>query len=296
MSEGFHALGFVVGELDTVGTGFFAVEVTDFITEEEVGDLNGALDTDVLRVGVDALDVDFGAGKDCVVVGVEDLMVDLVVGVEDLGGTVGLAEGKVAREVGVADLGRTVGLAEGKVAREVGVADLGGTVGLAEGKVAREVGVADLGGTMGLAEGKVAREVGVADLGETVCLAEGKEAREVGVADLEGLDDVVDVTLDDMMEVNLEAKVSVDLSDTGVKLDLDVELNVGRPVGVAALDPGPPDEEGLRSPPVEVFNPRDDTGCLDNKWLLLASSGWEFASFKRRKQEEEKKIFHNFCR
>ncbi|CAA3024445.1 Hypothetical predicted protein [Olea europaea subsp. europaea] len=276
MSEGFHALGFVVGELDTVGTGFFAVEVTDFITEEEVGDLNGALDTDVLRVGVDALDVDFGAGKDCVVVGVEDLMVDLVVGVEDLGGTVGLAEGKVAREVGVADLG--------------------GTVGLAEGKVAREVGVADLGGTMGLAEGKVAREVGVADLGETVCLAEGKEAREVGVADLEGLDDVVDVTLDDMMEVNLEAKVSVDLSDTGVKLDLDVELNVGRPVGVAALDPGPPDEEGLRSPPVEVFNPRDDTGCLDNKWLLLASSGWEFASFKRRKQEEEKKIFHNFCR
>ncbi|CAA3024444.1 Hypothetical predicted protein [Olea europaea subsp. europaea] len=276
MSEGFHALGFVVGELDTVGTGFFAVEVTDFITEEEVGDLNGALDTDVLRVGVDALDVDFGAGKDCVVVGVEDLMVDLVVGVEDLGGTVGLAEGKVAREVGVADLGRTVGLAEGKVAREVGVADLGGTVGLAEGKVAREVGVADLG--------------------ETVCLAEGKEAREVGVADLEGLDDVVDVTLDDMMEVNLEAKVSVDLSDTGVKLDLDVELNVGRPVGVAALDPGPPDEEGLRSPPVEVFNPRDDTGCLDNKWLLLASSGWEFASFKRRKQEEEKKIFHNFCR
>nr|GMC72215.1 ankyrin-3 isoform X1 [Ipomoea batatas] len=56
------------------------------------------------RVRVDALEVDFDLGIECLVVGVKDLAVDLDLGVEDLGGTLNLIEGSVAQEVGLADL------------------------------------------------------------------------------------------------------------------------------------------------------------------------------------------------
>ena len=77
--------------------------------------------------------------------------------------------------------------------------------------------------------------------------------RDVGVEDLEGLEDV----------------------------------DVGRPVGVAGLDPppgvtglepeppdedgldpGPPDEEGLRIPEFEEVSPVDAVGCLGIKLFL----------------------------
>lgn len=81
------------------------------VTEEEDGYLIGGTDVIVvgddaagLRVGVADLDVGFNAGTFVLLIGVDDFAVGLAVGVEDLGITVGLAEGKVAREVGVDDL------------------------------------------------------------------------------------------------------------------------------------------------------------------------------------------------
>lgn len=185
ISEGFHGLGFTLGELDRGNTGFFTAVVTALSTEE-VGDLSetaGVLDGNVglLRIGVAVLGKDFGAGILGLLAGDEALMVDLAVGVDDLGGTIGFAEGKVGRAV--------------------------------------------------------------------------------GVADLEGLHVAVDVTFD-VVEEGLVAVVNVRLFDAGVELDR-VELRVGRPVGVDGLDPGPPPEEdGLWSPPVEVFNPEDAVSCL----------------------------------
>lgn len=111
ISEGFHGLGFTVGELERAGTGFFVVLETNLVTDEEDGDLTDGTDVIValdvvagLRVGVADLDVGFDAGILGLAVGVDDLTIGLEVGVEDLGGTVGLAEAKLAREVGVADL------------------------------------------------------------------------------------------------------------------------------------------------------------------------------------------------
>lgn len=49
-------------------------------------------------------------------------------------------------------------------------------------------------------------------------------------------------------------------------------------MGVAGLDPGPPEEDGRRRPPVEVFNPGEEVVCLDDKLLLAEDSGWGFAS------------------
>lgn len=161
------------------------------------------LDTEVgRRVGVAALDVDFDPGIDALVVSVEEFLV----GVEDL----------------APDLA-------------VGVEDLVGTVDLAEGKVEREVGVEDLDG----------RDVVVVDI-----------VLEVAV-DVIALDAAVDVRLD------------ADVKE-------DVALNVGRPVGVEGLDP--PDEDGLRRPEFEVFNPAVEAGCLDAKLLLPEGSGWGFAN------------------
>lgn len=209
ISEGFHGLGLTVGELDRVGAGFFTTDGTGLETEE-VGDLTdereGALvDTiDGLLVGVEARDTTFDAGREALLVGVDDRAVDLPVGVADLGGTMGLAEDRVGREV--------------------------------------------------------------------------------GVADLEGLEEVaVDVTLDDVFEVGLAAAATVGLLDVEVKVDLEpVEFRVGRPVGVAGLEPGPPEEDGLRSPPVDVFKPGDEVCCLDDILLLAAGSGWGLASFNHR--------------
>lgn len=111
ISEGFHGLGFTVGELERAGTWFFAVLETNLVTDVEDGDFAGGTDITValdvaagLRVGVADLDVGFDAGILGLAVGVDDLTIGLEVGVEDLGGTVGLAEPKLAREVGVDDL------------------------------------------------------------------------------------------------------------------------------------------------------------------------------------------------
>lgn len=111
ISEGFHGLGFTVGELAREAAGFRDAAVADLVPEVEHKGLTGGtvvfiiFDTEVARrVGVAALDVDFGPVTEALLVGVEDLALDLEVGVKDLGRTVGFAEGMVAREVGVADL------------------------------------------------------------------------------------------------------------------------------------------------------------------------------------------------
>nr|GME13521.1 ATP binding protein [Ipomoea batatas] len=109
ISEGFQGLGLTVGELARGGAGFLAAVLDDLVMEED-GDLAGGADVCIAvevtgrRVGVDALEVDFDPGIDGLVVGVKGLAVDLELGVEDLGGTVDLVEGSVAREVGVEDL------------------------------------------------------------------------------------------------------------------------------------------------------------------------------------------------
>ncbi|PON76717.1 hypothetical protein PanWU01x14_034030 [Parasponia andersonii] len=139
------------------------------------------------------------------------------------------------------------------VGRRVGVAalavDFGAViVGLAVGvddlAVDLDNGVEDLDGTVGLAV-----DVGLA--AETVGLLEVNVGLEVGVDDLDGLDAVV---------------------------------NDERPVGVAGLDPGPPDDDGLRVPAPEEFNPGDETGCLDTTPLLTGSSGWGFANYNRNEE------------
>lgn len=146
----------------------------------------------------------------------------------------------------------------------VGVAAL--DVGFEAGTLGLEVGVDDL---------DVDLAVGVEERGGTVVLAEVKVAREVGVADLAGLDVTVDVDLDAVVNDDFEP-VLVGLG-AEVRVDLDGALKVGRPVGVPGLDP--PDEDGRRSPPLEVVNPGDDGGCLDDKLLLATGSVWGFASF-----------------
>ncbi|KAL6541616.1 hypothetical protein OROGR_011102 [Orobanche gracilis] len=210
ISEGFHILGLTVGELDRGGAGFFE---TGFETKEEVGDFKAGVLVPLigLRIEVDDLDVDFDAGMvgPVPLVGVKDLIVDLEVGVDDLGGTV---------------------------------------VGFAKDNVGRGV----------------------------------------GVEDLDGLDVAVGVSLDDVIEVGLAGADNVGLFDVEVKVDRDVEvtLTVGRPVGVAGLEP--PEEDGLRSPPLEVFGPgdddddADDDGGLDDKLLLEVGSGWELDSYIHR--------------
>jgi hypothetical protein len=159
--------------------------------------------------------------------------------------------------VGGAD---TLGALDGVDGRRVGVAALdvdldGGKVGLAVGVEDLAVdldGVEDLAGAVGLAAGAVVLVAGTEGLvaeteglvAETEGLVEGKVALDVGVEDLEGLD---------------------------------ADVNVGRPVGVAGLDPGPPDDGGLRGP-LEVFNPGEETACLDTKFVLVVGSSCVFAN------------------
>lgn len=152
-----------------------------------------------------------------------------------------------------------LGVLDGIDGRRVGVADLdtdlgGGTVGLPVGVEDLAVdldGVEDLEGIVDLVAGIVDLVAGAADLvvGTVGLPAEIVDlfnvAREVGVDDLEGLG---------------------------------ADVTVGRPVGVAGLDPGPPDDEGLRIPELEEFNPGEEVGCLDIKLLLAAGSGWGFAN------------------
>ncbi|KAL3838094.1 hypothetical protein ACJIZ3_022685 [Penstemon smallii] len=184
-------------------------------------------------------------------------------GFHGLGLVIGELDRATEEEVKVA-LDTAVGLRVGVAALDVGFE--AGTEGL-------RVGVDDL--TVDLA-------VGVEDLGGTVGFAEGKEAREVGVEDLEDFD-VVDDILEDVVDVGLATVLNMGLFDADVKLDLDVE----RPVGVAGLDAGPPEEDGLRSPPLEESKPGDVVGCLDDILLLAAGSSWRSASFNHREEFKE---------
>lgn len=147
----------------------------------------------------------------------------------------------------------TLGALDDVDGRRVGVAAL--DVELDEGKVGLDVGVEglavdldkgveDLVGTVGLTAGTMDLIAG------TVGLVDGKVALDVGVEDLEGLDVVV---------------------------------NMGRPVGVAGLDPGPPDDDGLRVPALEVFSPGEEAAGLDIKLFLAVGSGCRFANYKKHK-------------
>lgn len=165
---------------------------------------------------------------------------------EDLDGgadILGTDEGVVGRRVGVDAL--DVDLGGGTVVLEVGVEDL--AVDLDNGVVDLEETVVLVAGTVGLVtveiEDLAAETVGLA--AETVVLFDGKVALEVGVEGLE---------------------------------DLGAAVNVGRPVGVAGLDPGPPADDGLRIPALEEFKPGDKAGCLDAKLLLPTGSGRWFAN------------------
>lgn len=128
--------------------------------------------------------------------------------------------------------GRRVGVAALDVG--FGAVTVGLEVGVEDLAVDLDNGVEDLEGTVGLATdaGLAAEIVGLVE--DTVSLLEGKVALEVGVDGLDVLDAV----------------------------------NDGRPVGVAGLDPGPPEEDGLRAPALDEFNPGEEAGCLDTKLLL----------------------------
>lgn len=165
---------------------------------------------------------------------------------EDLDGgadILGVVDGMDGRRVGVDALELDADLGGGTVGLEVGVEDLAIDLD----------GVEDLEGIVDLVAEMVDLGAGIVDFvvgtvglaAEFVDLFNGRLAREVGVDDLEGLG---------------------------------AEVNVGRPVGVAGLDPGPPDDEGLRVPELEELNPGEEVGCLDIKLLLAAGSGWGFAN------------------
>lgn len=222
ISEGFHGLGFTVGELARGGAGFLAVVGPTFGTDAE-RDLTEGADELIalgsafgLRIGVVALDVGLDASTEALLGGVEDLAFDLV-GVEDLA---------------VVDVAAGVDLAVDIAAGVDLAVDIAAGVDLA---VDIAVGVEDLA---------VNLAVGVEDLAGTVGLVVLKVAREVGVEDREGLDAAVDEGLDAIMDEGLWVVVNIGL-DIEVNVGLDDEFKVGRPVGVAGLDPGPPDEEGL---------------------------------------------------
>lgn len=164
-----------------------------------------------------------------------------------------IGAGFETEEVDLAGGADTLGALDGVDGRRVGVAALdvdldGGKVGLAVGVEDLAVdldGVEDLAGAVGLAAGAVVLVAETEGLvAETEGLVEGKVALDVGVEDLEGLD---------------------------------ADVNVGRPVGVAGLDPGPPDDGGLRGP-LEVFNPGEETACLDTKFVLVVGSSCGFAN------------------
>ncbi|KAE8681233.1 hypothetical protein F3Y22_tig00111336pilonHSYRG00028 [Hibiscus syriacus] len=137
---------------------------------------------------------------------------------------------------------------DGVDGRRVGVVAL--DEGLDEG-IGLAVGVEDL--TVDL--------VGVEDLAETVSLVAGDRlltAETVGfvdevkgfvtsfAADVTGLDAEIDGDCNVARDVGVDDLAGLDA------------VNVGRRVGVAGLEPGPPDDEGLRVP-VEL-NPGDKAG------------------------------------
>ena len=163
-------------------------------------------------------------------------------------GALGALDGVDGRRVGVEAL--DVGLAGGTVGLEVGVDDLAVLVEVEDLEGTEDLADETVGLLMvavGLAEATASLlEVAASLAEETTGLFEGKVEREVGVEDLEVLDVVV---------------------------------NVGRPVGVAGLGPGPPDDEGRRVPTLEEFNPGEEVACFGTKLLLVVvGSCWRFPS------------------
>lgn len=154
----------------------------------------------------------------------------------------GSLDGKDGRRVGVDAL--DVDLEGGKVGLLVGVEDLATDL---------DKGVVDLDGIVGLAAGTA---VLVAEVKGLVAETAGLTVELV----------VLDVATTDLVEGKV-ARVGVEGLD-----DFEVEVNVGRPVGVAGRDPGPPDDEGLLVPPLEELSPGDEVGCLDTKVVLPAGS------------------------
>lgn len=167
--------------------------------------------------------------------------------------TVGTFDGVDGRRAGVEAL--DVGLDAGKVGLVVDVEDLAVDLG---------IGVEDLDGIVALAAGTVVVLVTEAAVfvAETMGLVEETEVLVVPAILVEG------------MVVREEDVEGLDGVETLV--------NVGRPVGVADLDPKFPDDEGLLVPPPadagllvptpEEVNPWEEAGCLDTRWFLPVSS------------------------
>ncbi|GER50955.1 formate--tetrahydrofolate ligase [Striga asiatica] len=177
------------------------------------------------------------------------------------GRTVGLeTEEAVGDFTAVLITGRRVGVEARDVDLDEGMVGPGTLVGVEERAVDREVGVEDLAavGGAGLDEERVGREV-------------------VGVEDREGFDDV------DRDEIEEVAGL--------VRVGRDVEVRVGRPVGVEGLDPDPPEEDGRRRLPLEVFSREDDEDdvCLEDRLFLEMGSGGGLASFRNGKKLQMKK-------
>lgn len=132
-------------------------------------------------------------------------------------------------------------------------------------------GGAELLGTLDGVEGRL---VGVTDL--DAGLVAVMEGLAVGVEDLAaGVDDLTEGTAAGLEE----GIVVLDVGVEGLE-GLLVEDNVGRPVGVAgrdAVEPRPPEDEGLRTPALE-FKPEDNVDCLDAKLPLDVGSIWGFAN------------------
>lgn len=239
-------LGGASSENPGISDGFHGLDLAGEVPREGTGcfDTAGAgLEIEALAEGADMLGAFNGVdgrrvGVDALDAGLEVDKVGLLVGVEDL---------VVDRNKGVEDLEGTVGvgLAAGTV-----VVLVTGIVVLVE----ETTGLA--AATVVLFEGMDVREVGVV----TIVLAEGMDVREVGVVI------IVLVEAIDVREVGVE----------GLDDFEDVD-NLHRPVGVAGLDPGFPDDKGLLVPPEEV-NPGEEACCLDTKLLLLLCSDGGFAN------------------
>lgn len=189
---------------------------------------------------------------------------------------VGFVDGALAevigRRVGVADLDIVLG--GGTVGLEVGVEDLA---------VDLDRGVVDLDGPAGFVElivdliagpvGLVAEAVGLAAVG--VSLAAETDAL---LVDVVLVTDTVDLEL--FMEgLVVDGNVAREVGVEGLE-DLEFVVNMGLPVGVAGLDPGPPDDEGLRLAPLEELSPGEEVGCLEAKLFLAAGSVEEFANLE----------------
>lgn len=137
-------------------------------------------------------------------------------------------------------------------------------VDLEGGKVGLLVGVEDLA---------VDLDKGVEDLDGIVGLAAGVVVlvAEVEVLVAETMDLLVEIVVLDVGAVVLFEDKVVRVGVEGLD-DFEVVVNVGRPVGVAGRDPGPPDEDGLLVPPLEELNPGEEADCLDTKLVLPAGS------------------------